>query len=109
MPHKKSIGSGLMVLNHRQKMQAAELGQHMKNAKWILAMMVWAVAAIATADTQVSTESGEQLRGYQSELEATYKDAESSADATLDTLMNGIDRLTSSDIALDDMVAQVQR
>ena len=72
-------------------------------------MMIWAVAAIATADTQVGKESGEQLRGYQSELEATYKDAESSADATLDTLMNGIDQLTSRESALDDMVAQVQR
>lgn len=71
--------------------------------------MIWAVSAIASADAQTSDNAAsEQLRGYQSELEATWKDAESSADATLSTLMDGIDRLTST-ISLDDMVAQVQR
>ena len=82
----------------------------MKSTKWILAIMIWAVAAIAAADAQQTTEqeTGTQLRGYQSELEATWKDAESSADASLETLVDGIDRLTSN-ISLDDMVAQVQR
>ncbi len=71
--------------------------------------MFWAVATIATADNQTAEQQTDtQLRGYQSELEATWKDAESSTDATLNTLMDGIDRLTS-DISLDDMVAQVQR
>ncbi|MGB2247999.1 MAG: hypothetical protein ACPH3N_10025 [Alcanivorax sediminis] len=81
----------------------------MKSAKWILAIMFWAVATIATADNQTAEQQTDtQLRGYQSELEATWKDAESSTDATLNTLMDGIDRLTSN-ISLDDMVAQVQR
>ena len=72
--------------------------------------MIWAAAAVAAADTQtVDDESTEQLRGYQSELEATYQDAESSADATLSTLLDGIDRLTSRDTAMEDWVAQVQR
>ncbi len=71
--------------------------------------MFWAVATIATADNQTAEQQTDtQLRGYQSELEATWKDAESSTDATLNTLMDGIDRLTSN-ISLDDMVAQVQR
>ncbi|KGD65015.1 hypothetical protein Y5S_01923 [Alcanivorax nanhaiticus] len=81
----------------------------MKSTKWILAIMIWAVAAIAAADAQTTEqEIGTQLRGYQSELEATWKDAESSTDASLDTLMDGIDRLTSN-IQLEDLVAQVQR
>lgn len=72
-------------------------------------MMIWAVAAIAAADSQTTdNESAEQLRGYQSELESTWKDAESSTDASLNTLLDGIDRLTSN-IDLEDMVAQVQR
>lgn len=71
--------------------------------------MFWVVATIATADNQTAEQQTDtQLRGYQSELEATWKDAESSTDATLNTLMDGIDRLTSN-ISLDDMVAQVQR
>ncbi|MCK0154292.1 hypothetical protein MWU49_11310 [Alcanivorax sp. S6407] len=80
----------------------------MKSAKWILAIMIWAVAAIATADAQTTESETTELRGYQSELEATWKDAESSTDASLDTLMDGIDRLTSN-IKLEDLVAQVQR
>lgn len=81
----------------------------MHKLQGMLALLIWAMATVVNAgqmDDGQEAAAVEQLKGYQSELEATYQNADNAADETLQVLLERMDSLNAD---LDGMVAQVQR